>query len=359
MNTTIADNSSSVEDIIRGHKVSFGNNLRLRREERNMSPGALAQAVRENLAAQAPALSPEEASVTSEHIEHWEMAFRTMPTEAQYEALAQILIDSNPHIQDKEGARRNFRIAYEISLAAKSENPKYDNSRLYNFARLVSKHRKELGVSCDEVAQRIHVQLSSELSALPEAERTLLKSDDKDVLIACIEAGKIQPSKPLMLAMGHVLNTTRSMREGECEEFSDTFETMQPVIPEELRDHDTGGELVSLGGNGERNWREKAIATEYKNTLRAFFDDAEGHPMTFKEMAAKTRDNSSATTFSGCLGVGNTQINSLSDNVLTAFIIILEETGKEGRIPEFKKLFDEYRDFMGKQPRQPDRQVRN
>lgn len=261
---------------IDAYKQSFGHQIMTRREERNMNREVLADAVTQ-------LVRTETEAVTGDKINLWEKSRGTLPTEAQFAALEQILILENEHVQDKENAQRGFRDAYDRAQRARKKtdaskpSSRASESDIHDFGDLVQSYREGMDIKRDELAQRMQARLSL---AVTEEEQAALERD-KGIFIAAIEAGQAPVSRSLSRALVQGLDAQRPLQETEKQELYAAYARSAPETSHVQRVAGSGGATV-VDINGTRPPR--TLSEAKGNLFRHFQREGQAIP-SFNKIA--------------------------------------------------------------------------
>ena len=178
----------------------------------------------ETLAAEVGGVMQKSNAVDKAQVIRWEQAL-AVPDREQYKALEKLLIDENPAIkaEDKAEEREIFAAAYQRSkdmLEKGSRDPNFDPQR-YAFGTMVREYHDQLsGVSLEGLATKLNERLKIEISG---DEQALLQKEPRE-FIGAIEAGVVQPSKGLAVALVFALDKSRELSEGEKQKLYDAYE---------------------------------------------------------------------------------------------------------------------------------------
>jgi len=341
------------------YKRSFGFQIKIRRDERDMRLQDVATAVTDNLSS-GGGISPEQ-------VRKWEQA-RELPSDEQAKALAVILIDENEAVSDKEQARRTFMQAYERSKSAFTRQGDRNDDR-FAFADTLSEYResfrnrRKMTLSLEGLASKAseHVKIS-----ITDEEEERLRSEPRE-FIAAVEAGAIAPSRGLTIALVAALDKTRTLSGDEKQALYTASEQSSASVatPVTHRARVNGSAHRPAVVEPEEEEAPAApakpreeLGEEIKRVKRKLHTFFEGDDMPSLNQVALDAGfpKGSTNLIYVLMSEDNThdprKIGALSDTVKNRLATYLSTHGKEREVERFKQTFDEMRRVTGYTPRQ-------
>ena len=342
--TTPAKESTAYET----YKESFGFQVYDHRHERKLTPEALA--------AEVSNVMQRTSVVDKTRVIEWEQSL-AVPDRDQYKALETLLIDENPAIKpaDKAEARETFALAYERSKEV-IQNESYEPESLkrrFAFGTLLREHHDLLsGVSLEGLAGKVNERLKIEIT---EGERELLTREPR-TFIGAVEAGVVQPSKGLAVALVSALDKSRGLSEEEKRKLYDAYEAgggLNASSPEAVM----GKTRKSADPEQDQASPEvKRIQSE----LQDFFREDGGKP-NVTAIAAYARNDlgyshGAASVVYPIMDESNASVSRirkvLSDTAKELLSAYLTEKGKsKEEVAQFEAKFDELRKATGHRTR--------
>lgn len=184
------------------YKQSFGFQIKMHRNHRGLTLEQVADAVSRVVS--------EGISVKVQDVRNWEKA-RTLPNQDQFEALAEVLLDTIAG-DKRETAYQELKTAYERSkpwINRTDAEAREHLEEIDAFTDLLRTYTDKMNLSADRLALLVQAKLRFEMDA---QEKQYLE-EDRGAFIAGIEAGKVHPSKNLMLALVSALDNCSSLGE--------------------------------------------------------------------------------------------------------------------------------------------------
>lgn len=330
------------------YKESFGFQVYDHRHERKLTPEALA--------AEVSNVMQRTNAVDKARVIQWEQSL-SVPDRDQYKALETLLIDENPAIKpaDKAEARDTFALAYERSKEV-IQNESYEPESLkrrFAFGTLLREHHDLLsGVSLEGLAGKVNERLKIEIT---EGERELLTREPRK-FIGAVEAGVVQPSKGLAVALVAALDKSRGLSEGEKRKLYDAYEAgggLNASSPEAV----IGKTRKSADPEQDQASPEvKRIQSEVQD----FFREEGGKP-NVTAIAAYARNDlgyshGAASVVYPIMDESNSSVSRirkvLSDTAKELLAAYLSEKGKsKEEVAQFEAKFDELRKATGHRTR--------
>jgi len=338
-----------------GYKRSFGFQIKMRRDERDMTLQDVAVAITGSLSGGS--------SISPDQVRKWEQA-RELPNDDQAKALAIALIDENETITDKEQARRAFMQAYERSKGAFDRQERSDDR--FAFADMLSEHResfrnrRKMTLSLEGLAAKAseHVKIS-----ITEEEEGRLRSEPRE-FIAAIEAGAIIPSRGLTVALVAALDKKKTLSGEEKSALYAALEQSSESIATPVVHRINGSarptsvieaeETPAAPPQPRQELGEEIKAIKRK--LHAFFQGEDAPSLNQVAIDAGFPRGSSNLVYV-LMSDDNSQnprkIGALSDTVKTRLATYLSTHGKNVQeVERFKQAFDEMRQVTGYTARQ-------